>query len=141
MSRRSLVRIIDANANRAMEGLRVCGELVRFHLEVPKAFRRLRALRHATARAVQQLPVSPAERLRARQSERDFGKHAPSTSVDSLERLLVINFQRAKEALRTLEECSRLIAPRHVRAFQHLRFQTYGVERETILRVAALRHS
>jgi hypothetical protein len=60
--------------------------------------------------------------------------------VASLERVVCINLQRTKEALRTLEECSRVIAPRETAAFQRLRFRAYEVERDLLLKVAALRH-
>ena len=132
------LRLIDANANRALEGLRVCEEIARFHLESSSGFTRIRGLRHDVAEAISALPVDVAARLRARASRRDVGRRAPASRVDSLERLLLINFQRAKEALRTLEECARLIAPRHVGSFQRLRFHTYEVERDLLL--ATLRH-
>ena len=155
--RASITRLIDANANRALEGLRVCEEIVRFHLESAPVFPRLRSLRHAVAHAVGRLPLSATELARARDSRRDLGRGAPASRVASLERLLLINFHRAKESLRTLEECSRVIAPpirrgsgrrpersrgtpRRTAAFQRLRFRIYEVERETLLRVDALRH-
>ena len=131
--RQSVLRVIDANANRALEGLRVCEEIVRFYWEVPSAFRQLRALRHALAQEIRRLPVTPAELVRARESERDIGRRAPASSIGSLERILLVNFQRAKEALRTLEECTRLLAPRRTARFQQLRFRTYQVERILIL--------
>lgn len=140
MPKRSLLRLLDANANRALEGLRVVEEIVRFHWRAAGAFRRLRALRHAVAGALRRLPVSPRELAAVRDSREDVGRRAAAAGVESLERLLLINLQRAKEALRTLEECSRLIAPRQTRAFQRLRFRTYEVERELLRRVAAVRH-
>lgn len=140
MSRRSLLRLLDANANRALEGLRVCEDITRFHLEAPALFRRLRALRHAVARAVRGLPVRPSELARARDSRRDPGRLAPAGRVPSLERVLVINLQRTKEALRVLEECSRLVATRQPQAFQRLRFRTYEVERDLLLCLEAVRH-
>ena len=140
MTRRSVLRLLDANANRALEGTRVCEEIIRFHFESRARFQRLRALRHAIARAVRQLPVSPLELVQARASERDVGRRANASSVDSLERLLLINLQRTKEALRVLEECTRVIAPRQTSAFQRVRFRTYAVERELLLSLATLRH-
>lgn len=140
MSRTALLRLIDANANRALEGARVCEEIVRFHLESPRHFRKVRALRHAIARAVRRLPLRPVDLAAARASRRDIGRRAPSSRIDSLERMVVINFQRTKESLRTLEECTRLIAPAHTAAFQRLRFRSYEVERDLLLLVAALRH-
>jgi len=140
MTRTALLRMLDANANRALEGLRVCEDVVRFHLGTPRIFRRIRALRHGVAEALTRLPVRPTELVRARNSARDPGRTAPATAVPSLERLLLINFQRAKEALRVLEEAARLLAPRQTAAFQRLRFRTYEAEREALLRVEALRH-
>ena len=138
MATRAVLRLIDANANRALEGVRVCEEIVRFHFESPMLFRRMRALRHAIAQTVNRLPVGPRELVDARESRRDIGSRAPAARVTSLERLMVINLQRAKESLRTLEECARLISPRHTAAFQRLRFRTYEVERDLLL--ATLRH-
>lgn len=138
-AQRALLRLIDANANRALEGVRVCEEIVRFHFESPRTFRQLRALRHAIARAVRQLPASPRELVGSRESRRDIGRRVFGSPVTSLEEILLINFQRAKEALRTLEECARLLAPRQTPAFQLLRFRTYEVERDALLFLAALR--
>ena len=138
--RAAILRLLDANANRALEGLRVCEEVVRFHGHSPRHFRRMRTLRHATAQAIRLLPVARAALLHARDSRRDVGRSAVAARIGSLERLLVINFQRAKESLRTLEECSRLIAPRRAAAFQRLRFRVYEAERDLLLSVAPLRH-
>jgi thiamine-phosphate pyrophosphorylase len=139
-SRRAVLRLLDANRNRALEGVRVCEEIVRLHFELPGMWRRLRSLRHGIARDVGRLPVTPLDLVRARESQRDVGRRAPSTSVDSLQRLLLINFQRVKESLRTLEECARLFGPRHAAAFQRLRFSTYATERDLLILLDALRH-
>ena len=140
MAPRAVLRLLDANANRALEGLRVCEDIIRFHLESARTFRSARALRHGVAQAVRRLPVTATALIRARESRRDVGRRSSASRVASLERLLMINFQRAKEALRALEEISRLIAPRQTAAFQRLRFRTYEVERDTLLRVETLRH-
>ena len=160
---RSVSRLIDANLNRALEGLRVCEDIVRFHEEHPteagypaklggrrkcqgarahraRLARRLRALRHAVAVAAARLPGGHLELLRARDSRRDVGRRAPTTAESSLERLLLINFQRAKESLRVLEECARVVAPRCSGTFQAIRFRAYDLERDTLLTLAALRH-
>ena len=136
----AVLRVVDANANRAMEGLRVCEEIVRFKYEAPAMYRRTRALRHAIAQTIRRLPLQPVDLVRARASRSDVGRRAPASRIPSLERLLLINFQRAKESLRTLEESSRIIAPRQTGAFQTLRFKTYDLERDILLYLAALRH-
>lgn len=150
---RNLLRVLDANSNRAREALRVCEDLVRFapgpaspersrgfaEASPASAFRALRTLRQHLNAQLRRLPVSAAEAVRARDSVRDPGRGAASGSVKSVEHLLLINLQRAKEALRVLEECCRLLAPRQARRFQSLRFRTYDVERDLLLRLAALR--
>lgn len=140
MSRQAVLRLVDANANRALEGIRVCEEIVRFHVESGRMFRRLRALRHGIAQAVRQLPASPVDLVRARGSRRDVGRRAPSSPVRSLEQVLLMNFQRVKEALRALEECARVLAPRQTASFQRLRFRTYEAERAILIELASLRH-
>ena len=139
-ARLPVLRLVDANANRALEGLRVCEEIVRFHIGSPRVFTAARRLRHGVAEAVRKLPVRPAELLKARDSRRDVGRRAPASRVESLERLLLINFQRAKESLRTLEECARLLAPVLTPEFQRLRFTAYELERDCLLSLAAVRH-
>lgn len=131
---------MDANSNRAREGLRVCEDLIRFCLGSEQQFRRLRALRRALNVQLGRLPLKPAEVVRFRDSQRDPGRMSRSPSVKSVEHLLLINLQRTKEALRVLEESCRLVAPRQAIGFQRLRFRTYHVERSLLIGLAALRH-
>ena len=140
MTRATVLRLLDANANRALEGARVCEDIMRFHLESAALFRRARRLRHAIAGAVARLPVRPVDLVRTRAAGRDVGRAAPAARVASLEQLLLINFQRSKEALRALEDGSRVLDPGQAPAFQRLRFRLYDLERDTLLRVAAVRH-
>ena len=133
-----VIRLIDANTNRALEGLRVCEDLLRFHYERASLYRRVRVMRHALAAATTRLPFSKTELLKSRQSRHDLGKQASSGAHRSIEEVMIVNFQRAKESLRVLEECARLIAPQSSSQFQHLRFTLYELERTVLL--ATLRH-
>lgn len=135
----SLWRLVDANLNRAHEGLRVCEDVVRFGLHWQRPYRRLRAIRHGLDAQLRRTGVRVAQLVGARDSRRDPGRRARSPSVASLQQLLVINLQRTKEALRALEEASRIFAPEATPGFQQLRFRTYDVERELLLRVAVVR--
>jgi len=139
MKRQRVWRVVDANANRAHEGLRVCEDLVRFCLGSAEPFRALRALRHALAAQLRKLPVRPLDLAQARDSRRDPGREASGAAVKSVEHLLLINLQRTKEALRVLEESCRLLAPAQAPGFQRLRFRTYDVERTLLIGLAALR--
>jgi thiamine-phosphate pyrophosphorylase len=137
----SVLRLLDANANRALEGLRVCEDLFRFHYAHARLSGRLRRLRHALGATLGGLPVSRGDLARARDTRQDPGRQAPASPAVSLEQLVVMNFQRAKEALRVLEECCRLAAPAHSPGFQRLRFKTYDAERQCLLYLATVRHS
>ena len=137
---RGILRVIDANANRAREGLRVAEDLLRLAYDEPALFRRLRRLRHGVSRLLRQLPVGQAELIDARDTRTDSGRRAGFAGVESLHHLLLVNVQRAKEALRVLEEASRVLDPRRSAGFQRLRFDLYDAERDILLRLAALCH-
>ena len=135
-----LLRALDANLNRAREGLRVCEDLVRFDGAGRGQVERLRGIRHALTRCVHALPVSTTDLVRARDTRRDAGRRLYPSSVTSPDQLLFINLQRAKEALRVIEESVRVLAPPCVTRFQQLRFRLYDAERDVLLNVAAVRH-
>ena len=139
-SRAALLRAFDANTNRAREGLRVCEDLVRFCLGSAAQFAQFRSLRRALDRQLARMPISAGELAKSRDSARDPGRRVYGGSVRSVEHLVVMNVQRAKEALRVLEETSRLLAPKHVGGFQKLRYQAYDAERALLLKLETLRH-
>lgn len=145
---RRVLRIMDANLNRAREGLRVCEDVVRFGYDDATLALRLKRVRHGVTAACRRLPVSWRTLLAARASDRDVGRrtgHLPSprlrqtglpdrqTGLTSPRRATVrtlglVNLQRAKEALRVLEESGRLIAPAAATTFARLRFRLYALE-------------
>ena len=140
MARRDTLRLIDANINRALEGTRVCEELIRFTWRNPTLFRRFRTLRHSIARAAEKLPANRKVLLKSRSVGDDPGRLSSTSRIRSLDKLLIVNLQRMKESLRTLEECSRVISPASASRFQALRFRTYEIERSVLLKLASLRH-
>jgi len=137
---RAALRILDANANRALEGLRVCEEVARLYWERVGPYRKFRDLRHAVSEALHEISLPYGDLLRARDSKRDIGRDSSSDCLNSLDQLLRMNLQRVKEALRALEECSRIVAPDSRGAFQMLRFRTYGIERDVLLELETLRN-
>lgn len=139
-TRSALLRVVDANLNRAHEGLRVCEDLVRFVLGRPRHVRSLRGIRHALTPQALGLARFSTALLQARDSVRDPGRRFVPSRVDSVGQLLLINLQRAKEAVRVLEESARLLAPRQAGFLQQLRFRLYDVERDLLLELATVRH-
>ena len=120
-------RLLDANANRAREGLRVLEDTARFVLERKEASTALRQLRHELDSIVRkQYPVL----LKHRAVENDPGrKNSSAPHTTGLSALVAANFKRCEEALRVLEEYGRVVAPGAVQQAQALRFKVYQWEK------------
>ena len=129
--RNSLFRILDAAINRATEGLRVLEDYQRMVLENPRWTRQLKAIRHGLVRAVTSIEFS--ERLQARDSFHDVGK---SDELDSEYTraswgdIVQANFSRVQQALRSIEEYSKVLDPSIAKQVETLRYEIYGLQKE-----------
>jgi thiamine-phosphate pyrophosphorylase len=128
-----IYRILDANLNRAREGLRVCEDVTRFALNSEALSKELKAMRHAIASAMRYMPSGMKGLLEARDPEGDVGKCSKRASemkrTDAAD-IFIANMQRAKESLRVLEEFSKTIDARLAVRFRRLRFRAYGIEKK-----------
>lgn len=133
MGRDLLARIVDVNANRAGEALRVLEDWHRFYGSPADRFSGpLKDLRHALAASVRKLAIPSADRLAARDAASDAGRlDAVRSAYDGPKELLAANWRRFSEAARNLEEASRLVSLPASRAFARLRFSAYTLERES----------
>jgi thiamine-phosphate pyrophosphorylase len=125
-----LGRILDASANRAREGLRVVEDFTRFVLDDPGLTRRLKEVRHRLALALEGL--DPELLAAARDTRGDVGTHimTPSERVRENPRaVLAANFKRTAEALRSLEEYSKLVDVWLAGRFEVLRYDVYTLEK------------
>lgn len=125
---RSLLRILDANFNRAREALRVLEDLARFHLDATEASASLKGFRHALDREAR---PHAAEFLRARDSKRDVGRDGDA-AVDrprTPRELAASNFKRAGEALRSIEEVARGRHASMAAGAHRLRYALYDLEK------------
>ena len=141
VSDRVLLRIADANLNRAREGLRVCEEMARFVAEDPALTRRCQRLRYGLEGLAR--VFAGTQRLRARDARGDAGHPArrrPATRHRSHRDIAAANFRRAEEALRVLEELSRLRSIRMARSFGAFRFRVYDLEQKILSRLPPVRH-
>lgn len=126
---RRVLRILDANLNRAREALRVIEEYGRFHLESAWLTAELKALRHALTAAATRLPLH--DLLAARDAEDDVGAgvfapgQAPRTDVGAV---VTAAFKRLQEALRAIEEYGQLGDAAAGVSVQGLRFRAYALE-------------
>jgi thiamine-phosphate pyrophosphorylase len=133
-----IARILDASANRASEGLRVVEDYVRFVLDDPGLTRRLKEVRHRFGQAV---GAFRAEQLiTSRDTPGDVGTHimtATEASRSDVRDVLVANLKRTAEALRSLEEYSKLADSWLAGRFEVLRYDIYTIEKRLMAAVAA----
>jgi thiamine-phosphate pyrophosphorylase len=135
-----LARILDASANRAREGLRVVEDYVRFALDDPMLTRRIKEVRHRLADAVRGLDLEAL--LEARDTRGDVGTHIMTPSEQARENpraVLIANFKRAAEALRSLEEYGKLVDIWLSGRFEVLRYDVYTLEKLTLAALTARR--
>jgi thiamine-phosphate pyrophosphorylase len=127
-------RIIDANINRAKEGLRVCEEITRFVLDNRAMTCELKNIRHEIDAAVKELPGSFQKRLEARRSSEDVGReiYANELKRKNLGDIFFANMQRAKESVRVLEEFTKLINTRSAVKFKRIRYEIYSIEKKVV---------
>ena len=132
-------RIIDANLNRAKEGLRVCEEITRFILDNHKFTAQLKAARHRINSLGGKI-YPAAKLLKYRRALSDVGR---LNSCGELKRanckdIFWANIQRVKESLRVLEEFSKLIDIRVASGFKQLRYKVYEIEKDSFKKISSL---
>ncbi len=126
-------RLIDANANRAAEGLRVLEDIARFALDDARGASLGKDLRHRLRLAV------PAEAVAWRDTAGDVG--TTITATGEMERaglaaLVRANAARVQEALRTAEEGAKLagFGPA-AGALEGIRYDSYRLESALLSRL------
>jgi thiamine-phosphate pyrophosphorylase len=129
-----LARILDANANRAREALRVVEDHCRFVLDDAFLSRELKNLRHDLTAALAEFPAPHF--LAARDTLGDVGTHLSTPAEEergSLRAVVQANLKRLQEALRTLEEYGKLHQAELGRKLEGLRYRAYTLERALVL--------
>ncbi|MEB3338784.1 MAG: thiamine phosphate synthase [Leptolyngbyaceae bacterium] len=120
-----LCRILDANLDRAREGLRIIEEWCRFGLNHSQLTEECKHLRQELASW-----HTPDLRL-ARDTPGDVGTeltHPQEQERSSIEQVLQVNICRVEEALRVLEEYGKLYNPAMGSAFKQMRYRVYALE-------------
>ncbi len=134
-----LVRMLDANLNRAREGLRVVEDWFRFMRESDLA-ERWRTLRHRFSRLEGRLRGRVGEVPFQRAVEDDPGRENPSRAYSSELEVLQANLSRIKSAVRVVEETCRALAPGDlVGEWQAFRFAVYELEADSLGRISGRR--
>ncbi len=130
MGNLSVLRIIDASANRTAEGLRVLEDYARFGLDDPFLTQQIKTLRHRLAQAL--ACIERFDLISARETLQDVGTALTETSEAirrGPEEVLAANFHRVQESLRSLEEWGKLLRAELGQTAKQLRYQIYTLER------------
>jgi thiamine-phosphate pyrophosphorylase len=124
------LRIIDAAANRAREGLRVVEDFVRFVLDDRHLTSLLKNWRHRLAGT---LSVIDAQDLVASRDTRGDVGTSVRTRREGLRQtfqdVVTANLKRVEEATRTLEEFGKLLSPDLGGRLEALRYELYTIEK------------
>jgi thiamine-phosphate pyrophosphorylase len=123
--KKAIYRILDANLDRAREGLRIIEEWCRLGLNNQPLAEECKQIRQELAQ------WHSWELRQARDTPGDVGtdiSHPQEEVRDSIEQLLQANLCRAQEALRVLEEYSKLYLPDMAIACKQLRYRVYTIE-------------
>ena len=118
-------RILDANLDRTREGLRIIEEWCRFGLNSSELVTECKNLRQEVAQCHNE------EIKAARDTPGDAGtelSHAQEEKRSNIHSLLTANFCRVQEAMRVLEEYSKLYDPNMGKLFKQMRYRVYTLE-------------
>ncbi|MCK4224661.1 MAG: thiamine-phosphate pyrophosphorylase [candidate division Zixibacteria bacterium] len=134
MNRKNIYRILDANLNRAREGVRVTEEVARLYFNDARVSAKFKRLRHELTQVAKR-HFDQKKLLSFRNSEKDVG----ADSMGSLEKrradlnsIIQANLRRSQEAARVLEEFGKLISPDSAKSFKKIRFKLYTLEQEIL---------
>lgn len=132
------LRIIDANLNRAGEGLRLLEEIARLLLGDAELTLQLKSIRHELLR--EDFPLH-RQLLQARNAGDDVGANLDIPGEDktrTLPLVVVANARRVQESLRTLEELTKVpgMAPElDSEKFRQARFTLYTIEQKLVAKL------
>jgi len=129
-----IYRILDANLNRAREGIRVTEEVARLCLDDAKLSSKFKKLRHRLT-GIARKNFDQRKLLFFRNSEKDVGSEAMGILEKrrkDLSSIVQANLRRAQEATRVLEEFGKLLQPESARSFKRIRFKLYTLEQEIL---------
>jgi thiamine-phosphate pyrophosphorylase len=136
---RQRLRIIDANLNRAGEGLHLLEELARLMLNDADLTQQLKTIRHG----ILKVDLSFNQQLiQSRDSESDVGVAIEALGEEKhreLPIMVVANARRVQEALRILEELAKIpdTAPKlDAEKFKQARFSLYTIEQELLSKLS-----
>jgi len=127
----AVLRILDANANRAREALRVAEDYARFALDSARLADALKGLRHRLRERLDAFGLPAEALLAARDTAGDVGTRLstePEMRRSSAADVAKAALKRLEEALRSLEEYGKTVSPAAARGVQDIRYAAYELE-------------
>jgi len=121
-------RMIDANFNRAREGLRVVEDIARFVLDDKKITEKIKHLRSEIGEIEKRFST-----IDYRNTEKDVGVELTSeieTKRGNILDIFTANIKRIQESLRVLEEAFKTIDNKISERFKTMRYEAYTLEKE-----------
>lgn len=132
MNTKNIYRILDANLNRAREGVRVVEEVARLYFDDAALSSKLKKLRHDLTKIARK-NFDEKKLLSFRDSQGDVG----ADGMGKLEKkranlgsIVQANLRRSQEAARVLEEFGKLVNADSAKDFKRIRFRMYILEQE-----------
>lgn len=122
--------ILDANYNRAREGLRVAEDVERFYYHSVK-YSKLRRLRH---RLTDIFREDYEKFVKNRNVKEDRGATLKERASGGMKDVLRKNISRVAEALRVLEEVAKTERGGKAAAVKRIRFRLYEIEKDFLTR-------
>jgi len=129
--KRTYARLIDANFNRAKEGLRVCEDVCRFIYDQRGLTRQFKDLRHQLSTVVL---TGRKGLIQSRDIEKDVGKASTPAEFKrkNVNDVFYANTQRVKESIRVLEEFMKIDYPKRALTLKEMRYRIYALERKIV---------
>ena len=129
------LRVMDANYNRAKEGLRVCEDVCRYCFDDHKLTKSAKVLRHELTSLLK--PLGLTTLLVGRDIEGDVGQQTIKEEKlrNGLEDIFYANIQRVKESLRVLEEFVKLKNSKQAQGLKALRYRVYTFEKQVLVKL------
>lgn len=126
----AIFRILDANFDRAREGLRIIEEWCRFGINSSTMAHECKELRqeiaswhHPDFQAARDTPADVGTQL----------SHPQEEQREGIRHLLRANLSRVEEAMRVLEEYSKLFDPEMASACKQMRYRVYTLESNLLI--------
>lgn len=127
--------MIDANADRAAEALRVVGDIARFVLDDDTLAHDWRTIRGQLWKIIASVPNVQRRSVESRDSVGDVGRSFAAKPHTNLIDLTRSNIHRAQESFRVLEESFRSIDANACAQLSKLRYRCYDLEPPTFAKL------